>query len=264
MIVNTRRLFLRLLTKMRVEVVCDVGSMNGAESLSFRDAVPESSIYAFEPNAQNLRQMQADPVLQQRGIQIVPLAVTNYDGEADFFVVDADYSRLDYRRGMSSLYKRGENWAPVGIVPVKATRLDTFLADRCAPNVRFALWIDTEGKAYEVLEGMSEIAGRVDLLHIEVETLPCIGSEQRLYADVKGLLQRFGFAELAADQAPSASQLNVLFIRSGLPSTARWHARACLAEAGVRQLLIRAISLLCPACLRRYQGLRRRTLGHPS
>jgi len=256
MIVNTKRLFSKLLTKLQIGVVCDVGSLNGADALAFRNAVPDASVYAFEPNTQNLRQMEANPVLQQRNIQVVPLAVTNYDGEADFFVVDADYSQLDYRRGMSSLYKRSENWAPDAVVSVKTTRLDSFLVDRCPPNVRFALWIDTEGKAHEVIEGMSGIAERVYLLHIEVETLPCIGSDQKLYAEVSRLLRQMGFAEVATDQARNQCQFNALFIRSDLSAVMQLRAYACLVEAVLRHLLVRVIRRLCPACLRRYQAMR--------
>jgi len=76
MIVNTQRLFVKLLSGMKISTVCDVGSMDGADSLTFRDALPESSIYAFEPNPENLRRMQADRALQERTIHIVPLAAS--------------------------------------------------------------------------------------------------------------------------------------------------------------------------------------------
>lgn len=243
---------------MQIGVVCDVGSMNGADALIFRGAAPQSHVYAFEPNPQNFRLMEGNPALQQSGIQVVPLAVTNYDGEADLFVVDADYSQLDYRRGMSSLYRRLENWAPVAVVSVKTTRLDTFLADKCQPSVRLALWVDAEGKSHEVIEGMSGIAERVYLLHIEVETSPCIGSNQKLYSEVKVLLQQAGFVEFATDQARNKCQFNALFIRSGLRAAMRWRAYACLVEAMLRHRLVGVIRRLCPECLRRYQAMRSR------
>jgi hypothetical protein len=41
MIVNTQRLFVKLVSTMRICTVCDVGSMDGTDSLTFRDAVPE-------------------------------------------------------------------------------------------------------------------------------------------------------------------------------------------------------------------------------
>jgi FkbM family methyltransferase len=257
MIVNTQRLFVKLLSRMRISTVCDVGSMDGSESLTFRAAVPGSSVYAFEPNPENFRRMHLDPALQERGIQVVPLAATNYDGEAEFFLVAADYSQPDASRGMSSLYRRSDVWAtPARVVQVKTTRLDTFLADKCPPHARLALWIDTEGKAYEVIEGISGLVNRVQLLLVEVETEPCIGSNQKLYPEVKSLLQGLGFAELATDQPPNQLQFNALFVRCDPPVGRRM--KALLTCARLRYLLVRVIVRICPACVGRYHAMRRK------
>ena len=229
------------------------GSMNGADALDFRDAVPQASVYAFEPNPGNLQLMQANRALQERNIQVVPLAAANCDGEAMFFLVDADYSQYDFRRGMSSLYKRVGEWAPADVVRVKTTRLDTFLADRCTPDARMALWIDTEGKAFEVIDGIAGIAERVHLLHVEVETAACIGAEQKLYSDVKARLEQLGFAELATDQTRNRSQFNALFLRSDLSAAMQFWAKVSLVHARLRYLLVRAIRRVCPTCLHRYQ-----------
>jgi FkbM family methyltransferase len=258
LIVNTQRLFAGLLSGLRINVICDVGSMNGADALRFRDANPESSIYAFEPNPQNFRQMQTNQVFEDRNIQLVPLAAANIDGDAEFFLVDADYSRRDFRRGMSSLYKRPDDQGTAVPVRVKTTRLDTFLVDKCRPGARLALWIDTEGKAYEVIQGMIGIAERVHVIHVEVETVPCIGSNQRLYSEVKTLLQELGFAECATDQPSSASQFNALFIRSGLTAMPRMRTKASLVHARLRRLLLGFARKVCPTCLRRYQATQSR------
>ena len=253
MIINTQRLFTRLLVTSRINVVCDVGSMNGADALNFRDAVPEANIYAFEPNPANLGLMRANKALQERNIQVVPLAATNCDGEAMFFLVDADYYlQNDCRRGMSSLYKREGDWASADVVRVKTTRLDTFLADKCAPDARLALWIDTEGKAFEVIEGLAGMAERVLLLHVEVETAACIGTDQKLYSDVKASLEQLGFAELATDHSPRCTQFNALFLRSDVAM--QYRTKASLVHARLRYLLVQAIRKVCPACLRRYQA----------
>jgi FkbM family methyltransferase len=253
MIVNTRRLFARLLPTMQITAVCDVGSMNGADALFFRDAVPGSSVYAFEPSPENLRLMQANPIFQERNIRLVPLAATNHDGEAEFFVVSADYAVRDERRGMSSLYRRSDGSELAAVVPVKTTRLDTFLADKARPDMRLALWIDTEGKAYEVIEGATGLAQNVHLLHVEVETTPCIGSNQKLYPEVKALLQRLGLTELATDQPANSIQFNALFIRCDLSAGVHFQVRAWLVRARLRRLAANAVRKFCPACARRYR-----------
>jgi FkbM family methyltransferase len=250
MIVDTRRLFVRLLSTIQINAVCDVGSMNGADALAFRDAVPESSVYAFEPNPENFRLMEANRAFRERKIEVVRLAASNHDGEAEFFLVEADYSQCDDRRGMSSLYRRSDEWAPSGVVRVKTARLDSFLADKCLPNARFALWIDTEGKAYEVIEGIAGVADHVHLLHVEVETSPCIGSNQKLYPEVKALLERLGFAELATDHTSSEPQFNVLFVRCDPTARMQIQVRASLVRACLRRLIVRFICRLCPTCVR--------------
>jgi FkbM family methyltransferase len=246
---------------MQIRVICDVGSMNGADALIFRDAVPEASIYAFEPNPVNLRLMEANRALQERNIQVVPLAVTNYDGEAKLYLVDADYSQRDDRRGMSSLYERAGEWAPAAVEWVKTTRLDTFLADKCPPHERLALWIDAEGKAFEVIEGMLGIAERVHLIHVEVETSACIGSDQRLYLEVKALLEQLGFAEFATDRARSGTQFNALLVRSNLSAVMQLRAKASLVLARLRYLSVRTMRRVCRRCLRRYQAMRARAVS---
>ena len=256
MIVNTRRLFAQLLRSLRISDVCDVGSMNGEDAVAFSLAAPQARVYAFEPNPGNYRLMEANRTLQQRNIQVMPLAVTNHDGEAEFFLVEAEYSRRDPRRGMSSLHQRSGEWAPASVVRVRTTRLDTFLADKCQPGGRLALWIDTEGSAYEVIEGLGAWAGQVHLLHVEVENLPCIGSQQKLYPEVKSLLRRRGFAELATDQPASHIQFNALFIRVGLPAGLGLRVRASLLYVWLRRLAVSLLARWCPACLRRYQAMR--------
>ncbi len=257
MLVNTQRLFVKLLSAMRISLVCDVGSMNGADSVIFRDAVPEASIYAFEPNPENFERMQADRVLQKRNIQVVPLAVTNFDGEADFFLVEADYSRPNTSRGLSSLYRRSDEWTtPAAVTQVKTTRLDTFLTGKCPSHARLALWIDTEGKAYEVIEGIRDVAGQVRILLVEVETKPCIGLNQKLYPEVKSLLWRLGFAEVATDLPRTQLQFNALFVRCDLPAPQRILVKMWLVRARLRHLLVGVVGRLCPACLRRYRATR--------
>jgi FkbM family methyltransferase len=261
-IVNTRRLFATLLRGMRINVVCDIGSMNGAEALAFRDAAPGADIYALEPNPDNFRRMAADPLMKQRRIELLAVAATNFDGETDFFVVDADPAE-QIRRGMSSLYRRTDPWSRASrAVRVQAARLDTVLADRCGPNARLALWIDTEGKAYEVIEGCAALARQIELLHVEVETSPCIAAEQRLYPEVRALLQRAGLEELATDQQHSRPQFNALFVRADRGAAMRRHTTSALARARLRYLLVASLMSVCPACVRRFHDWRLARAGH--
>jgi FkbM family methyltransferase len=265
MIANTRKLFVELLPRMRIGTVCDIGSMNGADALMFRDAVPQANIYAFEPNPANFRLMEQDRILKERNIRLLPLAVTNSDGAADFFLVEADYSQCDVSRGLSSLYRRSDPASSLAAkVRVATTRLGTFFADKCSPHERLALWIDTEGTAYEVIEGTAGLAKQVYLLHVEVETSPCIALNQKLYPEVNALLQGLGFAEVATDYAPSQIQFNALFVRRSLSPWTRCQVKAVLIRTRLRYLLLEVARKFCPACLRRYEVMRVRALSRRS
>jgi FkbM family methyltransferase len=257
MIVNTHRLFANLLPRMQIGAICDVGSMNGADAVIFSAAAPRSKVYAFEPNPLNFRLLEARrDFFQERNISLVPAAATNYDGVAEFFLVEAQYSQADPRRGMSSLYRRSGESAVV--VRVQTTRLDSFLVAECPGDARLAVWIDTEGAAYEALEGLAGVVERVQLLHVEVETTPCIGENQKLYPEVKALLRRHGFRELATDQVRNQVQFNALFFRSAQSTWMKLQIGACLVQARLRYLMVRAACRWCPACVRRYQRMRSR------
>jgi FkbM family methyltransferase len=260
MVVNTHRLFIHLLPVMRITIVCDVGSMNGADAARFSAAVPRARIYAFEPNPHNFSLMEARRgYFQQRNISLVPAAASNYDGAAEFFLVEAQDSQPDCRRGMSSLYRRTGEWASAAALQVPTTRLDTFLAGKCPQDARLAMWIDAEGAAYEVIEGLAGVMSQVHLVHVEVETTPCIGTGQKLYPQVSELLQRHGFIELATDQPRGEVQFNALFVRARLSASHRLGIAIGLLRARMRLLLVRAAVSLCPACVRSYLRMRARS-----
>jgi FkbM family methyltransferase len=254
MIVNTQRLFTALARAIGVSAICDVGSMNGAEALRFHRAAPRSRVYALEPNPDNFQRMRANPSLQEHAITLLPVAASDCDGESDLFLVDADYARQDVVCGLSSLYRRAGPVHPsTAVVRVKTARLDTLLSGECAAGASLALWIDVEGKAYEVIEGMSRIAGHVRLLHVEVETAPCIAPGQRLYPEVTALLRQHGFTELATDLHPSRTQFNALFLRRGLPAGIQLRVRTALLYERARYLAASLLWRLAPWAMRRYR-----------
>ncbi len=238
---NTRRLFIRLLAEMGITAVCDVGSMNGDDALAFRAAMPQASVFAFEANPENLRQMQANAHLRKQNIQVVPLAATDYDGEGQFFVVKADYSTVNGERGQSSLHRRyGELEAPDGVV-VRTTRLDSFLGGQRLADPRIALWTDVEGKAYEALRGAAGVLHHVQLVHVEVETEPCVALEQVLYPEIHALLHAARFIELGTDGQRGRNQFNAVFMRRDLSTPVALRVSKCVAAARLRFIVADAM-----------------------
>ncbi|HEY6126133.1 MAG TPA: FkbM family methyltransferase [Steroidobacteraceae bacterium] len=241
--VNTASLFERLLPLFDAGIVCDVGSMDGTEALRFARRLPHASVFAFEPNPWNLAPMRANLDLQRARVEIVPCAVADRETRSPFHVLRADYANTGPQRGRSSLYPAVVASELLEVIEVPTVRLDAFLATRTAPQARIALWIDAEGMAYETLAGASALAARLQLVHVEVERVPCMNAAQKLYPDVRRLLATFGLREIASDGDSRHRQFNALFVRDELTLSLRLRIAAWTA--------IESLSFLFHGALRR-------------
>ena len=253
MIVDTRGLFLRLLRTFEIDTVCDVGSMDGTDALRFRRVLPAAEVIALEPNPRNFELMAADSRLERQRIRTLPLAASDSDSEAQFFVVHADYSEAGNPayRGMSSLYRRSDGSRLAEVVSVRTVRIDSLLASGSTAG-RIALWIDTEGMAFETISGATGVLASTELLHVEVETEPCIGAAQRLLPDVERLLSDAGFALVAIDQPRTSMQLNALFIRAALLSAKAAEIRWQIRRGQIWRRARRSVEPLLPTRLRHF------------
>ena len=214
--VDTAKLFERLLPHVAPEVICDVGSMNGADAMRCSRAVPGARVFAFEPNPYNLAPMLADAELRALGVEVIGRAVTEEETVSPFHVLRADYSTPNYQRGRSSMYPAVVAEEHLEVVEVPTVRLDSFLASRMYTHARLACWVDAEGMAYEVLAGASGVRANLALVHVEVERVPCMNPAQKLYPDVKRLLESWGLEEIATDGRSHFTQFNVVYVRPGL------------------------------------------------
>lgn len=257
MIQNTRRLFLALLPTLDVDTVCDVGSMDGTDALAFRRALPAARVQAYEANPRNAQLMQADARLGEQRIEVIPMAVTNFDGEAGFHLVKADYASANPRRGMGSLHLRSNASLHDGMIIARTTRLDSRLGKSDGAHRRIALWIDVEGTACEALEGAQGLLDELVLLHVEVETAPCISERQKLYPELEALLRSAGFELLATSQPASYEQFDALFVRADLRANLRRRVAWLAWRLGIRSRAVRTLQRICPGCLRRIMQLRR-------
>jgi FkbM family methyltransferase len=229
MIVDTGWLFKKLLGAFRIDLVCDVGSMDGSDALACRAAAPDAHIYAFEVHPDNVREMRSNRVLSQRRVELVPLAISDNDGHADFYLVDPARPGV-WWRGMSSLHRRADATRTVN---VETARLDTFLSARSETGRSLALWLDVEGKAYEAIQGARGAWGDLRLVHVEVEVEPCIAPGQALYPQVRALLHSIGLEELAIDRTWHG-QFNALFVERGLLARFRFRVMGWVAIAWLR------------------------------
>jgi FkbM family methyltransferase len=253
--VDTAKLFERLLPHVAPGVVCDVGSMNGDDAARCARAVPGARVFAFEPNPYNLAPMLADAKLRELGVEVIGQAVGGQEMFAPFHVLRADYSAPNHQRGRSSMYPAVVAAEHLEVVEVPVVRLDAFLASRMDVGARLAFWVDAEGMAYEALAGASGVRANLDLVHVEVERVPCMNPSQKIHADVKHLLESWGLEEIATDGSAHFKQFNVVYVRTGLGQGLELRIALFKCWGAVSFLCLR----ICRGVGRR---LRRLVLGH--
>lgn len=195
---GTKYLFHRLIKTIKPELVCDIGSMDASDARRFRRLLPYARIIAFEGNPDNIESIRHDENVKKDKIDVQDKVVWNSNGRQKFYIENLSNEKRanDVRRGISSTHIRTENSLGNKVIEVESVRLDTFIQGLENVPESIALWIDVEGAAYEVLEGIAGVRDKIQLIHVEVETQE-FWKGQRLKADVEDLMRSMGFIILA-------------------------------------------------------------------
>jgi len=195
---GTKFLFNRLIKTIKPDLVCDIGSMDASDARRFRKMLHDARIVAFEGNPYNVDFLRQDEHLKRDRIDVQHKIVWNRNGKQTFYLenLSTENGADDMRRGISSTRIRTENSLGNVEVEVKSVRLDTFIKGLDTVPKSVALWIDVEGGAYEVLEGISGVRDKIKIIHVEVETRE-FWKGQRLKADVEALMASMGFITFA-------------------------------------------------------------------
>lgn len=196
LILRTKYAFHALLWLFDPDVILDVGSMDGSDSRKFKKLIPDAEVVAFEGNPINYQAMCADVGLQQLGIRIIQRLVSNQEGSRSFFVQRSTSASAGFNRGTSSAIRRSEQNVETEEIHLDAVRIDSFLTQEYYGINSVAMWVDVEGYAYEVLEGMRDVQDRISLIHVEVETKE-IWLGQKIEADILALAKSMGFIPVA-------------------------------------------------------------------
>ena len=169
-VLKTKYAFHALAWLLEPEVVLDIGSMDGADSKRFRQLLPAAELVAFEGNPDNFRAMLADAEIQRAGIRVLNRLVADTEGPRSFYLQRTHTGAVPDNRGTSSFSPRTMPGQHTGEVHVEALRADAFLQREYPRALRVAAWIDVEGHASSVLEGLRGAADGLDLVHVEVQT----------------------------------------------------------------------------------------------
>lgn len=204
-------LFHTLLKKLDFDLVLDIGSCDGGQSVGFRMILPEVRIVAFEANPHNFRRMVESARIVNAKIHVEHLAVSNENGTANFHVWPGDYSKSMSRHnniGQSSLLPSSRT---VETVEVKTIRLDEYLKGEKG-GARVAAWIDVEGVEYFLAEGMSGAVDKIRLLHVETAVVPT-RTGQKNYAELEKLLVSYGYERVGSEIPAGDDWGDVVFLK---------------------------------------------------
>jgi FkbM family methyltransferase len=198
-----------------VEVIFDLGSREGLDSLAISNQYPLSSIYAFECSPPSIKQCKNN-TLGKLNIEVIEKAVTNHTGKVDFNQVIDPYNG-DY--GASSLFEFGEEPESkvhkTEQIEVDCTRLDDWMEEKSVPKVDL-IWMDLQGAELLAMEGLGRHIANVKIIQAEVE-LRKYYKDQPLIVDVVSWMKEKGFVPTHIPTCtPEALDTDIVFVNNDL------------------------------------------------
>jgi FkbM family methyltransferase len=203
-VLETKILYRKLLSVIKPEIVFDIGSCDGSESIKSAKILPDSAVVAFEANPNNYRQIATNSDVKKYNISVYNLAIQHSDDEVSFNIIDSDAVK---NRGSSSLLNKPG--FPSRQVKVKGSRLDSFVNKHFSKSKSLALWIDVEGAGYQVLQGIDSICDQIMFFQIEVEENQ-VWEGQRTKSDIIEFANSLNFREIA--RGSGGNQYDIVFI----------------------------------------------------
>jgi FkbM family methyltransferase len=140
------------------KVVFDVGANNGSSSVPLAIANPTHLVFAFEPTPEMIKIIQTK-IEGLNNYVIIPKAVSDYDGTAEFNVAgNWDWgcsSLLNFSNKSQTEWPGRTDFSVTYKLNVDVIRLDTFIKENLINKIDY-LHIDTQGSDLNVLKGLGE------------------------------------------------------------------------------------------------------------
>jgi FkbM family methyltransferase len=164
-----KRGFIPVFDSQKVDTVwVDVGANLGQTTLQAALQNPRLLVFAFEPNWTLARQIMS----RAANFVVLPMAVSDCDGFADFFINKSN--------GSSSLAKMEElglaHWKDFELsvqatIAIQTIRLDTFMKVADLKRIDY-LKVDAEGYDLRVVQSAGERLKDIRKIKLEVDTAP--------------------------------------------------------------------------------------------
>lgn len=211
----------RAMSKHGIDLLIDVGANVGQFAQSMRDAGYKNSIVSFEPietaHAELVRRSGRD----NRWKIAPPMAVGDQDGE-----ILINISANSVSSSLLAMLDTHATAAPqsvyIGSQKTRLARLDTVIGEHLAPQTIPFLKVDTQGYEDRVLNGASNLLGRLQGLQLELSFVP-LYEDQKLFDDLVARLNALGFSIWAIwpgfcdPESGRMLQVDVTFFRNTPP-----------------------------------------------
>ena len=194
----------------RNPVIIDCGSHIGVDSIHFAKLIPSSKIHSFEA-APSIFDKLKNNVKKFKNINCYPLALSNENGKASFFISSGDSD------GSSSLLEPSAHLqSHPSVFFSNKIMVDTITLDDWAFKNNIAsvdlLWLDMQGFEMQMLQASSKILKTVKVIHAEVSLIETYKGVAP-YLKFKTWLESVGF-QMIEEALPIGTDMgNVLFLR---------------------------------------------------
>ena len=158
-------------------IFMEIGALDGADSVYFKEKYPNSSVYTIE----GLKSNYDTYIKDLQGINGYNICIAGFDGNIKYHKKKIN--------GIHGIYNRGDKYGKETQV-VQCVTLDTFCRDNLIEHID-VMKIDVEGATYDVLNN-SEMLKNIKLMHIETENYPFFEG-QKLDHECEELLKNNNF-----------------------------------------------------------------------
>lgn len=178
------------------KLILDIGAMDCAQSVFFRESLPGTRVVAFEPLPAHLEQC------RKTGTELVEAAAFDYTGETDFYAI-----KPGTNSGASSIYEPLGNILPWDVPPeyekitVPCTRIDDWMLANAPDKKIDAVWMDVQGAELQVLEGFGDFLDYVGVIATECETEPVYHGNPTQFQQLNEFMFDAGFVLVKYVQA---------------------------------------------------------------
>lgn len=200
-----KKKLLSLFNRKKPIIIFDIGGCEGEESIKYSRIFPFARIFIFEPLPNNQKRIEKNLIdFNLKNIELVPIALSDTIGEAEFFVSsgfpDNHKTDLDWDFGnKSSSLLQPEKYMEVNQpwlkfnerINVNTSTITKFVEEKSLIEIDF-IHMDVQGAELKVLNGAKSFLHKIKSIWLEVSE-HTLYAEQPLKKDIEKFMITNGF-----------------------------------------------------------------------